>query len=180
MFQCLSAHLSRQNLLCRSRVAQCGASFLVLSFVLLAYESISTARRLLHHKVNAHDCGFLKGRCTSIEYEHRPDAIEQQFRYPSEKSKNMSVHERSAVFVTHSSLKLIQPDARVDCHLLSLHVLKPSRYNRIRGLAWSLQLGYKKLGAHWTGRPTGARRVHRPATPMLGPALCWFRLERNF
>jgi len=74
----------------------------------------------------------------------------------------MCVNQRASIFVAHSSLELIDPDTRIDCKRFPFDSLEPESRQRLRSLK-----PWKTQRTHGTGRPTGAKRLHRDFTPIF-------------
>jgi len=71
----------------------------------------------------------------------------------------MCINESMTLLVAHSSLKLVHPNARVNCHYFALHCFEPEQ---------NIYIG-PGTGTEFTditGRPTGVRRLHKDFTPI--------------
>lgn len=105
--------------------------FLVLSLRLSPHASVLPGTRRII--IATHDGRSLQRRGPSIEHKHRFDPVEQQLAYAAQETDEVGVHETSAFLVTHCSLELVEPDARVNGHSLAFHGFEAATQSQVRG-----------------------------------------------
>jgi hypothetical protein len=97
-----------------------GAALLLLPRVL---QRVMSARwREASHRLT-HNCSPLNYGCTSVKDEDGFDSIKEEFRDTTKESENMRIGQDTAILVTHSSLKLIDPYARINGERFALRRL---------------------------------------------------------
>lgn len=117
-------HLSCEESFCNLDMACSGTTLLAFSLS-LSFETSQSSMFAQKFQDVTHYSGTLQSRCPSIEHENGLYTIKQELTYPPQESQDVGVHQSAALFVSHGSLKLVDPYTRVDGHRLSLHILEP-------------------------------------------------------
>lgn len=63
-----------------------------------------------------------------VEHKNGLDSVEQEFADPAQETQHVRVDQSFSLLITHGSLKLVDPDARVDGKSLAFHSFKPFLY----------------------------------------------------